>query len=176
MESEEHPPLVEAHDEILNKSAFELCEMYFDDDIEELFVRYSNLYARQKNDHEFSLTKHDLFDFMTIMTISSYNMRPRFSIYWSFDEDIRLPLVRSLMSRNKCRKTKTYLHCCDKTNLDETDKWAKLRPLIEAVNEKLQEFGIFSSELSIDEQMIPCFGQHSCKMFVRGKAFLSFLL
>ena len=113
---------------------------------------------------------------MTIMSISSYNMRPRFSMYWSFEEDIGLPLVRSLMSRNKFRKTKTYLHCCDNTKLDERDKWAKLRPLTEAVNENLQQFGIFSSELSIDEQMVPYFGRHSCKMFISSKAFLSFLL
>ena len=72
MESEELPPLVETHDEILDKSAFELYKMYFDDDIEELFVRYSNLYARQKNDHDFFLTKQDFWDFMTSMTISSY--------------------------------------------------------------------------------------------------------
>ena len=72
-------------------------------------------------------------------------MRPRFSMHWSFDEDIGLLLVRSLMSQNKFRKTKTYLHCCDNINLDETDKWAKLRLLIEAANEKLQQFGIFSS-------------------------------
>ena len=34
-------------------------------------------------------------------------------------------------------------------------------------------YGIFSSELSIHEQMVPYFGRHSCKMFIRGKA-LSF--
>ena len=106
MESEELPPLVETRDEILDKSAFEMYKMYFHDDIEELCVRYSNLYARPKNDHEFSLTKQDLWDFMTIMNISSYNMRPRFSMYWLFDEDIGLPLVRSLMYQNKFRKTK----------------------------------------------------------------------
>ena len=76
MESEELPQLLETHDEILDKSAFELYKMYFDDDVEELFVRYSNLYTRQKNDHEFSRTKQDLWDFMTIMTISRDNMRP----------------------------------------------------------------------------------------------------
>ena len=80
------------------------------------------------------------------------------------------------MSRNKFRKREKYLHCCDNTNLDETNKWIKLRPLIEAVNEELQKFGIFSSELSIDEQMLPYFGRHSWKMFIRNKAFLSFLL
>ena len=87
-------------------------------------VRCSNLYARQKNDHEYFLTKQDLSDFMTIITISSYNVRSRFSMYWLLDEDICLSLARSLMSRNKFRKT--YLHCCDNANLDETDKWVKL--------------------------------------------------
>ena len=111
---------------------------------------------------------------MIIMTISSYNVRPRFSMYWLLDEDLGLPLVRRLMSQNKFRKTKTYLYCCDNTNLDETDKWIKLRPLTEALNEKLQQFGIFSSKLSIDEQMVPYFGRHSCKIFIRGKA-LSFI-
>ena len=62
------------------------------------------------------------------------------------------------MSQNKFRKAKTYLHRWDNTNLDETDKWVKLRPLIEAVNEKLQQFSIFSSKLSIDEQIVPYFG------------------
>ena len=59
------------------------------------------------------------------------------------------------MYRNKFRKTKTYLHCCNNTNLDETNKWIKLRPLTEAINEELQQFGIYSSERSIDEQMVP---------------------
>ena len=62
---------------------------------------------------DFSLTKQDLWDFMTIMTISSSIVRPRFSMYWSLGEDIGLPLVRSLISQNKFRQTKTYLHCCD---------------------------------------------------------------
>ena len=87
-----------------------------------------------------------------------------------------LLLVRNLMSPNKFRKTKTYLHCCDNTNLDETNKWIKLRRLTESVNEELQQFRMLSSELSIDEQMVPYFGRYSCKMFIRDNSFLSFLL
>jgi DNA excision repair protein ERCC-6 len=33
----------------------------------------------------------------------------------------------------------------------------------------LQQFGIFSKHLSIDEQMVPYFGRHSIKMFIKGK-------
>ncbi|XP_033228842.1 piggyBac transposable element-derived protein 3-like [Belonocnema kinseyi] len=31
------------------------------------------------------------------------------------------------------------------------------------------QFGIFSHNLSIDEEMVPYFGRHSCKMYIKGK-------
>lgn len=37
------------------------------------------------------------------------------------------------------------------------------------MNEKFMQFGIWEVQLSIDEQMVPYFGRHSCKMFMRGK-------
>ena len=159
MESGELPPLVETRNGVLDKSYFALYKMHFDDNIEKLLLLacYSNLYTKQ-NDHEFSLKIQDLWGFRNIVTVSSYIVRPCFSMYWLLDKDIGLSLKRSLMSQNKFRKAKTYLHCWDNTNLDETDKWVKLRPLIEAVNEKLQQFSIFSSKLSIDEQIVPYFG------------------
>ncbi|KAH7980826.1 hypothetical protein HPB49_019490 [Dermacentor silvarum] len=46
---------------------------------------------------------------------------------------------------------------------------AKVRPLLRLVNRSLQQFGIFSKNLSVDEQMVPYFGRHSCKMFIKGK-------
>ena len=49
------------------------------------------------------------------------------------------------------------------------DKWTKLRPLIDIVNDKLIQFGAFTEHLSIDEQMVRYFGRHSCKTFIQGK-------
>ena len=46
---------------------------------------------------------------------------------------------------------------------------AKIHPLQEAVNSSLQQFGVFSENLSVDEQMVPYFGSHSCKIFIRGR-------
>ena len=57
----------------------------------------------------------------------------------------------------------------DNVDLELNDKWAKLSPLIDIVNDKLIQFGAFTEHLSIDEQMLPYFGRHSCKMFIRGK-------
>ena len=53
------------------------------------------------------------------------------------------------------RKIKLYLHVCDNNNLNLEDKWAKLRPLIQVVNDKLIQYGVFAELLSIDEWMAP---------------------
>lgn len=31
------------------------------------------------------------------------------------------------------------------------------------------QFGVFSHNLSIDEEMVPYFGRHSCKMYIKEK-------
>ena len=46
---------------------------------------------------------------------------------------------------------------------------AKVTPFYVLVNECLQLFGILHHNLSIDESMVPYFGRHSCKQFIRGK-------
>lgn len=69
------------------------------------------------------------------------------------------------MSRNKFKNIKQNVHLSDNKNLDLTDNFAKLRPFFNILNEKLSQFGIFSHNLSIDEEMVPYFGRHSCKMF-----------
>ena len=73
------------------------------------------------------------------------------------------------MSRNYFKKVKAYLHVCDNDKLSSDDKWAKLRPLFDVVNKNLIQFGVFAEHLSIDEQMVPSFKRHSCKMFTMGK-------
>ena len=87
----------------------------------------------------------------------------------SNDADLDSTFVRELMSRNKFRKIKSSIHVCNNNNLPADDKWAKLRPLFDITNQNLIQFGLFSVHLSIDEQMVPYFGRHSCKMFIRRK-------
>lgn len=45
----------------------------------------------------------------------------------------------------------------------------KMRHYLEMLNERYMQFGIWEEKLSIDEQMVPYFGHHSSKMFIRGK-------
>ena len=53
--------------------------------------------------------------------------------------------------------------------MDVDDKVAKVRPLFELLNSNLMQFKVFHRDLSCDEQMLPYFGKHSAKMFMRSK-------
>ena len=81
-------------------------------------IELSEKYAREhKNDPTFVLSRDELWDFIMIITISCYNMRPQFSMYWSINDDTSCPLIRSLMARNKFTKIKSFIHVCDNDGL-----------------------------------------------------------
>lgn len=46
---------------------------------------------------------------------------------------------------------------------------SKIAPVYSLLNKNLLQFGIFHELFSIDESMIPYYGRHSAKMFIRGK-------
>ena len=72
------------------------------------------------------------------------------------------------MSRNCFVSIKSKIRVCDNPWLQDSDKWCKLRLLIDPMNEKLIPFGVFTKDLSTFEQMMPYLGRHSRKMFIRG--------
>ena len=66
--------------ELTDNKIAEIYELFFDKDVEELFIQFSERYAHQKNLHNFKLTKEDLWDFFTVIMISSYNLHPQFHL------------------------------------------------------------------------------------------------
>ena len=73
------------------------------------------------------------------------------------------------MRRDRLTKITNMLHVADNEDLPVGDKYGKVRPLIEILNDRFQQFAMDSEGYSIDESMIPYFGKHGCKMFIRGK-------
>ena len=61
------------------------------------------------------------------------------------------------------------LHLDDNSAINEDDKLFKVRPYIELLNKKFQQFVVNKTNLLIDEQMIPYRGHHSARMFCKGK-------
>jgi hypothetical protein len=76
--------------------------------------------------------------------------------------DKRVDLVRKCMSSNTFRAIKRNLHLSDNNNLDKNNKFSKLRRIFTLLNKRSLQFGIFTHNLSIDEQMVPYFGRQKC--------------
>ena len=87
----------------------------------------------------------------------------------SKNDNISCPLISRSVLRKRFENIKKLIHFADNNNLPAGDNLAEIRPLQDRVNASLQQFGVFAKDLAIDEQMVPYFGWHFAKMFVRGK-------
>jgi hypothetical protein len=90
-------------------------------------------------------------------------------MYLENADDCSVKIVTNALSRQLFHDIKRNLHLCDNASIQTTDKLYKVRKYVEMLNTRFSQFGIFAHNLSIDEQMIPYFGRHSCKMFMKGK-------
>ncbi|KAK9695866.1 Transposase IS4 [Popillia japonica] len=65
----------------------------------------------------------------------------------------------------------TNIHCCDNDNLDRNDRFAKVRPLFDKMNQKWLENAPHVEQHSIDEAMVAYFGRHPGKQFIKENLF-----
>lgn len=155
-------------EQLATKTPYELFCCFFDDRVVQHLVDQTNKYAAQNNKN-WSVAKHEMLRFIGILIFSGYHTVPRWDLYWSVLPDFGVKMVNRSLSRNRFRDIKRYFHLADNDNLDTTDRFSKVRPLLDMLNERYLQWGIFATHLSIDEQMVPYFGRHSCKMYIRGK-------
>ena len=57
----------------------------------------------------------------------------------------------------------------DDQNLTESEKMSKIAPLYEMLSRNLIQFGVFNKLLTVEKFMVPYFGRHSAKMFIKRK-------
>ena len=62
-----------------------------------------------------------------------------------------------------------FLHLADNQNLSASDRVAKVRPLLSMMNERFLRYFPQQACLSVDESMVPYYGRHGMKQFIRGK-------
>ena len=125
-------------------------------------------YALQKGE-VLTVDENDIGQFFGLLLFSGYHQVPGEDLYWSTQEDLSIPIVSTVMPRNRFRKLKKFFHVIDNNTLALGDKMGKISPFYEELERNFQQFGIFHPKLSIDESMVPYYGHHSAKMFIRGK-------
>lgn len=162
-------PLDAAYPAYALLSPFEVFRLYMNDDflyhIETETLRYAH---EIKCDLKFSTSSDEIQQFLGIILYSGYVRLPQERDYWSTAMDFSLPFVASSMTRDRFQLLKMYLHLADNNNLGPS-KCAKIQPVYDLMNRNLRQFGVFAHDLSIDESMVPYYGRHSTKQFLRGK-------
>lgn len=151
-----------------NFSPTQLFFQLFDEDIISMFVEFSNNYARKKNKTG-NISNQEMKSFFGILLLSGYVPLPRRRMFWECSSDTRNELVANALSRDRFEFILSNLHCCDNDNLDKEDRFAKVRPLFDKLNTNFQNFAPSMENHSVDESMVPYFGKHGCKQFIKGK-------
>lgn len=107
--------------------------------------------------------------FFAILFVSGYVNLPRRHLYWDNKADVHNEAVSNAMPRNKFDDIMKYIHCADNASLDPDDRFSKVTPMYNSLNARFLNFFPNEQNLSIDESMVPYYGRHSSKQFIRGK-------
>ncbi|XP_047106612.1 piggyBac transposable element-derived protein 3-like [Schistocerca piceifrons] len=154
---------------LANKTVAQVFEDFFSEKLMDTIIEQSEIYACQHNKINFLLTKEELKSFIGILLLSGYHKLPHENMYWEQASDVGVPLVFKSMSRNRFQEIKRFIHLNDNSKLDRNDKMYKLRLYFEMLKKEFGKFGVFYSELSIEEIMVRYYGKHQAKMFLTGK-------
>ncbi|GBP31508.1 PiggyBac transposable element-derived protein 4 [Eumeta japonica] len=147
-------------------------EKNFTQDVFELIVRETNLYASQNNILGWTeIDIKELKAFFGIIIIMGYNILPSMELYWSSDPAFRVDEIASTMPYRRFKLILRCLHLNDNSkqplrSSPDYDKLFKIRPLVTLLNSTFQNNANNSSSQSIDESMIVFKGRSSLKQYM----------
>ena len=150
-------------------SPVELFELFFDNEIISLIVDQTRKYAQSKGETKFFITPEEVKVFLGVLVVSGICPIPSRRMYWRNSTVTRNYAVYHAIRRNRFEKIMQFLHFADNSQLDKSDKFAKVRPLARSLMKKFGQHFEPQKHLSHDEAMIEYFGRHGCKQFIRGK-------
>lgn len=100
--------------------------------------------------------------------MSGYNSVPQRKMMWEKQPDCYNELVASSIRRDQMSQMLSCLHFRDNADLDD-DSYFKVRPIFDNLNANSSRWFAGQQLFSVDETMVPYFGRHSSKQFIRGK-------
>ncbi|XP_068231970.1 piggyBac transposable element-derived protein 3-like [Palaemon carinicauda] len=149
----------------------ELCELFFDDDMWNMLVDHTIIYATLKGETDFLVTKGEMKVFIGILIVSGIVPIVPISsrrMFWRNSSVTRNEATYQAM-RRRFEKVMQFLHFSDNFKLDTTDKYAKVHPLVRHLTKKFIEHFQPVKSLSHDEAMVEYYGKHRCKQCIRMK-------
>ena len=104
-------------------------------ELSELLFSETNKYASQKENQPHIGPEKTEIKVIYCSDYSAWNIDlPRLSMYWEITEDIHNSIVTSLFIRSRFNEVLKNLHLADNDNFHNSERLAKVHPLIEMVN------------------------------------------
>lgn len=131
-------------------------------------VLQTNLYSVQCTGTSINTDREEMKTFLAILLRMGVMKLSAYRDYW--DEDCRINVVADLMPVKRFEKLRRYVHFCDNTNIRKEDRYAKVRPLMDAVRNNLIKIEP-ERDYSIDEAMIPYKGKKAgnLRQYIKNK-------
>lgn len=151
-----------------NAQNLDFFGFFFDSELWQMLTDYTNLYCVQHNRNG-DISVDEMKCFFGVLIYSGYCSVSRRPLYWERSSDANHKIVYEAISRKRFNFIMQNLHCNDNTHLDLDNKFSKIEPLLSHLSQKFLEYAPLLENHSVDESMIPYFGRHGSKQFIRGK-------
>ncbi|KAI8422319.1 hypothetical protein MSG28_006194 [Choristoneura fumiferana] len=146
-------------------SPLDIMEKIWDPAIIDLIVEQTNTYARRfqetgiKDQSRMKAWKpiktEDIWNFFAILILQSLDPRPTETEYWySSIPYLAMPSFGQAMRAKKYIRIKKCLHFVDNQNMPKGDKLAKIRPIVDYLNDKFATLYIPSQNIALDESLM----------------------
>ena len=151
-------------------------DCFFTEDLWDLMVKETNLYARQISTRSSSrnwvdVTRSDVQKYVGLRVFMGFHVLTSFRDYWAsnpMDGGVVLPPL--VMSRDKFESIQAHLHFSDNSDpRAKTDKYWKLKPVIEILDERFRSVYVPTQKVCIDESLYLYRGRHHAVQFIPTK-------
>ncbi|XP_030009855.1 piggyBac transposable element-derived protein 2-like [Sphaeramia orbicularis] len=151
------------------RSPIEYFRDFFDAELLDVIVEYSNLYCNHQNPfYDLKFDRNELEQFIGTLVYMSILRLPRSRMYWS--NMCRVQQVADVMTRERWNELKNFLHFSDNSAPNNSDRLFKIRSLIDFLLPKFQALPQ-DQMLSVDEQIVPFKGRTSLKQCISKKLY-----
>ena len=152
----------------VNIPPHKLLEVFFDDEMINCLCDQSKIYANSKGNFTLHVTPDELRAFLAILLISGYTSLQRRRVYWEQVPDVFNYTVSDMLTRNRFEEILRYLHLAENAKLNQGDKLAKVRTFYIMMNQWFLNAFQFDQQLCVDNSMMPYFGKHSAKQYIKS--------
>ena len=166
-----HNNITESADEGSLLAPIDFFNLYMDDDLVNLTVQQTNMYADQckmatPNPKKYSflstwqpVTSSEIRQWIGLTFLTGLIKKNEVRDYWSTNPLHSTPIFPTVMTRNRYQAIKKFIHWNDNSAAPaaddpDRDRLYKIRPLVSHLSEKFQEFFTPSANISIDECLL----------------------